>query len=79
MAVVEKTCLVARCDGCGGAPYDEADYHWDSAAEAISFVTDQWNGCGWIQVDNYLFCSACTEYDEEEDEFVPKLSVVKDG
>ena len=61
----EVTMYQAVCDGCG---------KWrlpcKTKEKAIRLAT-VWKG--WKEIDGILYCPDCYEYDEETDEYKPKV------
>ena len=62
----EVTMYQAVCDWCGL----ESDGAWRTAELAISEVTN-WDD--WREIGGKLYCPDCYEYDEETDEYKPKV------
>jgi hypothetical protein len=56
------------CDRCGNQD-DGSDYEaWADADQAISAAEDG----DWLVVEEAHYCPGCCEWDEDEDELVPK-------
>ena len=58
-------------DGCGKSHINETMGYcaWADGCSAVEDAVDS----GWTEIDGKLYCPDCYEYDEETDEYKPKV------
>lgn len=61
----------AVCDVCGKAHVNEFLGYcaWVDESSAVEDAYEE----GWTEIDDKLYCPDCYEYDEETDEYKPKV------
>ena len=74
MSVREVAMFTVDCDRCGRNADEGTDYScWPDHESAIEMAKD---GVEYQDFEGKLFCPECIEYDDETDEYRPKLEVV---
>ena len=68
----EVTTYQAVCDGCGGSLKNSL------TRRTIVFEDEEWlratcSELDWREINGKLYCPNCYEYDEEKDEYKPKV------
>ena len=68
----EVTMYQAVCDRCGGL------FKNSLTSRAIVFEDEEWlratcSELDWREIDGKLYCPDCYEYDEETNEYKPKV------
>ena len=74
MSVRQIVMYQAVCDGCGKVCQESETSEHLAWADPESALWDA--ACGWWLINGLLaYCVDCLEYDEESDEYRPKVSV----
>ena len=70
MALVTVTMYRIVCDRCGACAQDDSDFYaWADDARALDDASD----ADWLITDDGKhYCADCIEWNESEDELIPK-------